>query len=422
MTGAERGAPAGPRRGAGGRLPEDAGSPLPLEGITVVALEQAVAAPFATRQLADQGARVIKVERVDGGDFARAYDSAVRGGLGTHFAWLNRSKESVALDLKRDEGRAILADLVARADVFLQNLAPGAAARLGFGADALRARDPRLIVVDMSGYGTSGPYRDKRAYDMLVQAEAGLISVTGTPETPVKAGSPLADIAAGMYAFSGVLAALVRRGGTGEGASIEVSMFDAVAEWMTQAMYTTLFTGSPPPRTRLSHPVIAPYDAYPTADGADVVIGVQNDRGWAALAAGVLDRPDLVTDPEFATNRARPGEGRRDRGRRDVRDGPRRAAEAARRRGRRQRLPERRARPDRPPAAGRAGPLARGRLPGRRHPGAPPADHVRRHRGPHGPDPGPRRAHRRRPARTRPRRRGDRRAPRRGRGRLIPVA
>ncbi|MER7542854.1 CaiB/BaiF CoA transferase family protein [Actinomadura sp.] len=305
MTGAERGAPAGPRRGAGGRLPEDAGSPLPLEGITVVALEQAVAAPFATRQLADQGARVIKVERVDGGDFARAYDSAVRGGLGTHFAWLNRSKESVALDLKRDEGRAILADLVARADVFLQNLAPGAAARLGFGADALRARDPRLIVVDMSGYGTSGPYRDKRAYDMLVQAEAGLISVTGTPETPVKAGSPLADIAAGMYAFSGVLAALVRRGGTGEGASIEVSMFDAVAEWMTQAMYTTLFTGSPPPRTRLSHPVIAPYDAYPTADGADVVIGVQNDRGWAALAAGVLDRPDLVTDPEFATNRAR---------------------------------------------------------------------------------------------------------------------
>ncbi|GAA4289217.1 crotonobetainyl-CoA:carnitine CoA-transferase CaiB-like acyl-CoA transferase [Actinomadura luteofluorescens] len=167
-----------------------AGAPLPLEGITVVALEQAVAAPFATRQLADQGARVVKVERVDGGDFARAYDTGVRGGLGTHFAWLNRSKESVALDLKRDEGRAVLADLVARADVFLQNLAPGAAARLGFGAEELRARDPRLIVVEMSGYGTRGPYRDKRAYDMLVQAEAGLISVTGTPETPVKAGSP----------------------------------------------------------------------------------------------------------------------------------------------------------------------------------------------------------------------------------------
>ncbi len=216
---------------------------LPFEGITVVALEQAVAAPFATRQLADQGARVIKVERVDGGDFARAYDSAVRGGLGTHFAWLNRSKESVALDLKRDEGRAILAELVVNADVFLQNLAPGAAARLGFGAEVLRARDPRLIVVDMSGYGTSGPYRDKRAYDMLVRAEAGLISVTGTPETPVKAGSPLADIAAGMYAFSGVLAALVRRGNTGQGASIEIAMFDAVAEWMTQAMYTTLYTG-----------------------------------------------------------------------------------------------------------------------------------------------------------------------------------
>ncbi|WP_433136756.1 CaiB/BaiF CoA transferase family protein [Actinomadura nitritigenes] len=278
---------------------------LPLEGITVVALEQAVAAPFATRQLADLGARVIKVERVDGGDFARAYDADVRGGLGTHFAWLNRSKESVALDLKRDEGRAILAELVAGADVFLQNLAPGAAARLGFGADGLRARDPRLIVVDMSGYGTRGPYRDKRAYDMLVQAEAGLISVTGTPETPVKAGSPLADIAAGMYAFSGTLAALVRRGTTGEGAAIEVTMFDAVAEWMSQAMYTTLYTGSVPPRTRLSHPVICPYDAYPTADGVDVVIGVQNDRGWAALATGVLDRPDLVTDPEYATNQAR---------------------------------------------------------------------------------------------------------------------
>ncbi|NDU76034.1 CoA transferase [Actinomadura sp. DSM 109109] len=278
---------------------------MPLEGITVVALEQAVAAPFATRQLADQGARVIKVERVDGGDFARAYDSGVRGGLGTHFAWLNRSKESVALDLKRDEGREVLADLVATADVFVQNLAPGAAARLGFGAAGLRARDPRLIVVDMSGYGTRGPYRDKRAYDMLVQAEAGLISVTGTPETPVKAGTPLADIAAGMYAFSGTLAALVRRGATGEGAAVEITMFDAVAEWMGQAMYTTLYTGSPPPRTRLSHPVIAPYDAYPTSDGADVVIGVQNDRGWAALAVGVLERPDLVTDPEYATNQAR---------------------------------------------------------------------------------------------------------------------
>ncbi|MFI0357341.1 CaiB/BaiF CoA transferase family protein [Actinomadura sp. 9N407] len=281
--------------------------PLPLEGITVVALEQAVAAPFATRQLADLGARVIKVERVDGGDFARAYDSGVRGGLGTHFAWLNRSKESVALDVKRPEGRAILAELIAGADVFLQNLAPGAAARMGLSAEELRAADPRLIVIDMSGYGSGGPYRDKRAYDMLVQAEAGLISVTGTPETPVKAGSPLADIAAGMYAFSGALAALVRRGTTGEGASIEVSMFDAVAEWMGQALYTTLYTGAPPARTALGHPVISPYDAYPTADGPDVVIGVQNDRGWAALATGVLDRPDLVTDPEYATNRARVG-------------------------------------------------------------------------------------------------------------------
>lgn len=279
--------------------------PPPLAGITVVALEQAVAAPFATRQLADLGARVVKVERPDGGDFARAYDSGVRGGLGTHFAWLNRSKESVALDLKRDEGRAVLRDLVARADVFVQNLAPGAALRLGLGAAELRARDPRLVVIDMSGYGSRGPYRDKRAYDMLVQAEAGLISVTGTPETPVKAGSPLADIAAGMYAFSGALAALVRRGTTGEGAAVEVTMFDAVAEWMGQAMYTTIYTGSPPPRATLSHPVIAPYDRYPTADGVDVVIGVQNDRGWAALATGVLGRPELVTDPEYATNVAR---------------------------------------------------------------------------------------------------------------------
>ncbi|KAB2346873.1 CaiB/BaiF CoA transferase family protein [Actinomadura rudentiformis] len=277
----------------------------PLEGITVVALEQAVAAPFASRQLADLGARVIKVERVDGGDFARAYDSLISGGLGTHFAWLNRSKESVALDLKREEGRAILAELVATADVFLQNLAPGAAARLGFGAAELRARHPRLIVIDMSGYGSRGPYRDKRAYDMLVQAEAGLVSVTGTPETPVKAGSPLADIAAGMYAFSGALAALVRRGTTGEGAAVEVTMFDAVAEWMSQAMYATRSTGKVPPRSALGHPLISPYDAYPTAYGEDVVIGVQNDRQWAALVTRVLDRAFLASDPEFATNQAR---------------------------------------------------------------------------------------------------------------------
>jgi len=278
---------------------------LPLEGITVVALEQAVAAPFASRQLADLGARVIKVERVDGGDFARAYDSGVRGGLGTHFAWLNRSKESIALDLKQDEGRAILAELIAGADVFLQNLAPGAAARLGFGADDLRARHPRLIVIDMSGYGSRGPYRDKRAYDMLVQAEAGLISVTGTPETPVKAGSPLADIAAGMYAFSGALAARVRRGTTGEGAAIEVTMFDAVSEWMGQALYSTLYTGEPPRRSTLGHPVIAPYDAYPTAHGEDVVIGVQNDRQWVALATRVLNLAALASDPGYATNQAR---------------------------------------------------------------------------------------------------------------------
>lgn len=282
-------------------LPRD---PLPLDGITVVAVEQAVAAPFATRQLADLGARVIKVERVDGGDFARGYDTAARG-LASHFVWCNRGKESLALDLKDPRGLAVVRRLVADADVFVQNLAQGAAARLGLDAATLCAAHPRLIAVDISGYGASGPYADKRAYDMLVQCEAGLVSVTGTPEQPVKAGIPAADIAAAMYAFSGVLAALVRRGTTGRGGPVEVSMLEALAEWMGHPLHHTLHGGTAPARTGLGHAVIAPYDAYATADGGRVLLSVQNDREWRRLAEQVLERPELAHDPAFATNPAR---------------------------------------------------------------------------------------------------------------------
>ncbi|GEK02496.1 CaiB/BaiF CoA transferase family protein [Streptomyces sp. NPDC003388] len=278
--------------------------PLPLEGITVVAVEQAVSAPFATRQLADLGARVVKVERVDGGDFARGYDTAA-GGLASHFVWCNRGKESIALDLKDPRGLAVVRRLVAEADVFVQNLAHGAAARLGLDAATLCATHPRLIAVDISGYGGSGPYADKRAYDMLVQCEAGLVSVTGTPGQPVKAGIPAADIAAAMYAFSGVLAALVRRGVTGRGGPVEVSMLEALAEWMGHPLHHAMHGGEPPARTGLAHAVIAPYDAYPTADGGRVLLSVQNDREWRRLAEQVLNRPELGTDPDFATNAAR---------------------------------------------------------------------------------------------------------------------
>ncbi|MBE1595959.1 crotonobetainyl-CoA:carnitine CoA-transferase CaiB-like acyl-CoA transferase [Streptomyces stelliscabiei] len=280
------------------------GEPLPLDGVTVVAVEQAVAAPFATRQLADLGARVIKVERVDGGDFARGYDTAARG-LASHFVWCNRGKESLALDLKDPRGLAVVRRLVADADVFVQNLAHGAAARLGLDAATLCAAHPRLIAVDISGYGASGPYADKRAYDMLVQCEAGLVSVTGTPEQPVKAGIPAADIAAGMYAFSGVLAALVRRGTTGRGGPVEVSMLEALAEWMGHPLHHTMHGGTAPARTGLGHAVIAPYDAYATADGGRVLLSVQNDREWRRLAEQVLARPELADDPAFATNPAR---------------------------------------------------------------------------------------------------------------------
>ena len=277
---------------------------LPLDGMLVVSIDQAVAAPLASRHLADLGARVVKIERPDGGDFARRYDAAVQG-MASHFIWLNRGKESVAVDLKAEAGREVLAKLLAHADVFLHNLGPGAVERLGFGADELRARHPRLVVCTMSGYGSTGPYRDKRAYDLLVQSEAALVAITGTPGHPAKAGIPVADIASGMYAFSNILAALIHRERFGEGAAFEVTMFDALVEWMGHPIYVTDYTGEDPPRVALSHPVIAPYDAYPTADGHEIVIGIQNDREWVRLATHILGKPELATDPEFATNVAR---------------------------------------------------------------------------------------------------------------------
>jgi itaconate CoA-transferase len=269
-----------------------------LEGLLVVALEQAVAAPFATRQLADLGARVIKVERAGAGDFARGYDKTVLG-QASYFVWLNRGKESVELDVKSDEGRAAMAALLARADVFVQNLAPGAAERLGLGADGLLARHRRLICCSVSGYGPDGPYAGKKAYDLLVQCEAGLLSVTGTPEAPCKAGISVADIAAGMYAYSGVLTALYERERTGRGSSFEVSLLDALGEWMTQPYLYTVYGGQEPRRTGARHASISPYGPY--RDG-QVFLGLQNEREWAVLCEKVLDRPELVTDPRFATN------------------------------------------------------------------------------------------------------------------------
>ena len=279
-------------------------STRPLDGITVVALEQAVAVPFATRQLADWGARVIKIERIGVGDFARHYETAVRG-MSAHFVWCNRAKESLTLDVKRPEAQRIIQQLLARADVFVQNLAPGAAARLGLGAPALRARYPRLIVCDLSGYGADGPYRDKKAYDLLVQCEAGVVAVTGTPETPAKAGIAVADLAGGMYAYSGILAALLRRARTGEGAAVEISLFDGLAEWMGYPAYFTKYGGVPPARTGASHATIAPYGPFTTGDGVTLFLGVQNEREWARFCADVLQQPDSATDPRFATSAAR---------------------------------------------------------------------------------------------------------------------
>ncbi|MEV6062890.1 CaiB/BaiF CoA-transferase family protein [Nocardia asteroides] len=283
---------------------EDPGTALlPLDGITVVAVEQAVAAPLATRQLTDLGARVIKIERLGEGDFARNYDTAVLG-QASHFVWLNRGKESIALDLKDERGVAVARELIARADVFVHNTAPGALPRLGLDPNTLHRRHPRLVIGCISGYGTAGPLRDRKAYDMLIQAESGLISVTGTPEVGTKTGVPSADIAAGLYTAQAVLAALFRRERTGRGALIDVSMFDATAEWLGHPLYMRLYAGVQVPRLGLGHAAIAPYDSFPTADG-EILIGVQNDRGWRALVTKVLGAPDLADRPEFATNPAR---------------------------------------------------------------------------------------------------------------------
>ena len=276
----------------------------PLDGVTVVTLEQAVAAPFATRQLADLGARVIKVERPQVGDFARAYDSTVKG-LSSHFVWLNRSKESLTLDLKRPEASDVVSRLLERADVFVQNLAPGAAGRLGLDAGTLRAGRPELIVCDVSGYGATGPYRDKKAYDLLVQAEAGLVSITGTETESVKSSISVADIAAGMYAYSGVLTALFRRERTGSGASIEVSMLEALTEWMGFPLYYTMYGGAPPARSGARHAAIAPYGPFAGADGETVFLGLQNEREWVRFCEQVLQRPELAVDARFESNAKR---------------------------------------------------------------------------------------------------------------------
>jgi len=273
---------------------------LPLEGITVVALEQAVAGPLATRHLADLGARVIKIERPGEGDFARHYDHAVHG-LASHFVWLNRGKESIALDLKSEHGARVARELIDGADVFLHNTAPGVVERLGLDGPTLRASHPRLVVVNISGYGTSGPRKDRKAYDMLIQAESGMVSVTGTPDTPTKTGVPSADIAAGLYSTISVMSALFRRERTGEGAVVDVSMFDSAVEWMGHPLYMQLYGGRQIPRMGLSHAAIAPYDAYPTKDG-QVLIGVQNDRGWRALVTEVFGHPEHADDPRLATN------------------------------------------------------------------------------------------------------------------------
>ena len=279
-------------------------NPRPLDGITVVSLEHAIAAPFCTRQLADLGARVIKVERPGAGDFARAYDTRVHG-QASHFVWTNRSKESLALDLKKPEALAALKDLLKDADVLVQNLAPGAAARMGLSFEALQAINPRLIVCDISGYGEDGPYRDKKAYDLLIQAEAGFLSITGTPETPSKAGNSVADIAAGMYAYTNILSALLLRGKTGKGSHIDVSMLEALGEWMGYPLYYAYEGAAPPPRTGASHASIYPYGPFPAGDGGAVLLGVQNEREWKQFCDIVLANPALATDPRFDANAKR---------------------------------------------------------------------------------------------------------------------
>jgi itaconate CoA-transferase len=277
----------------------------PLDGITVVSLEHAIAAPFCTRQLADLGARVIKIERPGAGDFARAYDTRVRG-QSSHFVWTNRSKESLTLDLKNPEAMAVLSSLLQSADVLVQNLAPGAAARMGLSFEALSPAHPKLIVCDISGYGEDGPYRDKKAYDLLIQSEAGMLSITGTPEDPSKTGNSIADIAAGMYAYTNILSALLLRGKTGQGSHIDVSMLEALAEWMGFPLYYAYEGASaPPPRSAASHASIYPYGPFAAGDGGTVMLGLQNEREWKVFCEVVLGDAALANDPRFCTNALR---------------------------------------------------------------------------------------------------------------------
>jgi len=277
----------------------------PLKGITVVTLEHAIAAPFATRQLADLGARVIKIERPGAGDFARGYDQRARG-LASHFVWTNRSKESLTLDVKHPQAQAVLERLVLdHADVVVQNLAPGAAERLGLGWAALAAKKPSLILCDISGYGSDGPYRDKKAYDLLIQSESGFVSITGTPDEPAKAGNSIADIAAGMYAYSNILAALMQRAQTGRGQHIDLSMLEALTEWMGYPLYYAMDGAEPPPRTGAAHATIYPYGPFATGDGGSVMLGLQNEREWVSFCEVVLRQPALATDARFAGNAAR---------------------------------------------------------------------------------------------------------------------
>ena len=276
----------------------------PLDGITVLTLEHAIAAPFCTRQLAELGARVIKIERPEVGDFARGYDERVRG-LASHFVWTNRSKESLTLDVKHPEAGTILAKLLEHTDVLVQNLAPGAAARLGLSYETLKQAHPKLIVCDISGYGADGPYRDKKAYDLLIQSESGFLSITGSPDEPAKAGCSIADIAAGMYAYSSILAALIMRGKTGHGSSIDVSMLESMVEWMGYPLYYAFDGATQPPRAGAAHATIYPYGPFPTGDGKTVMLGLQNEREWEVFCTKVLALPGLVADERFVSNSLR---------------------------------------------------------------------------------------------------------------------
>ncbi len=276
----------------------------PLDGILVIALEHAISGPFCTRQLADLGARVIKIERPGAGDFARGYDERVRG-LSSHFIWCNRSKESLTLNVKHPEASRILAKLLSNADVLVQNLAPGAAARLGLSYESLSEKHPKIIACDISGYGSNGPYRDKKAYDLLIQSESGFLSITGTPEAPSKAGISIADISAGMYAYSNILAAVIQRGKTGRGCRIDVSLLECMGEWMTYALYYAFEGASPPPRTGAAHATIAPYGPFLAGDGNTVMLGLQNEREWKVFCEQVLEKPDVAADSRFSSNTRR---------------------------------------------------------------------------------------------------------------------